>query len=313
VTRPPGRITYTQLLNRRGGIEADLTVARLAEDRFYIVTGTGFRTHDFGWIRDRLPSDSDLVLTDVTEAFATLSLMGPRSRAVLSALTDVDLSNAAFPFGHVATINAAGTAVRVLRVTYVGELGYELHVPVDGAAELFDALMAAGAAHGLRLAGYRALESLRLEKFYRAWGSDITANDNPFEAGLGGFVKLAKDLPFIGRKALEEAATRPLHKQLCGFTTEDRDIVLVGRETILRNGEFAGYLTSGGFGYTVDAPIGMGYVRNPQGVSDDWLSTGRYELVVANENVAATIHRSPLYDPAGLKVRGAPGSNSRPT
>jgi glycine cleavage system aminomethyltransferase T len=165
----------------------------------------------------------------------------------------------------------------------------------------------------LRLAGYRALESLRLEKFYRAWGSDITANDNPFEAGLGGFVKLAKDLPFIGRKALEEAATRPLHKQLCGFTTEDRDIVLVGRETILRNGEFAGYLTSGGFGYTVDAPIGMGYVRNPQGVSDDWLSTGRYELVVANENVAATIHRSPLYDPAGLKVRGAPGSNSRPT
>ena len=216
VTRPPGRITYTQLLNRRGGIEADLTVARLAEDRFYIVTGTGFRTHDFGWIRDRLPSDSDLALTDVTEAFATLSLMGPRSRAVLSALTDVDLSNAAFPFGHVATINAAGTAVRVLRVTYVGELGYELHVPVDGAAELFDALMAACCTWlaACRLSRARISEA---GKFYRAWGSDITANDNPFEAGLGGFVKLAKDLPFIGRKALEEAATRSLHWQLCGF------------------------------------------------------------------------------------------------
>jgi sarcosine dehydrogenase len=311
-TRPTGRITYTQLLNRRGGIEADLTVARLAEDRFYIVTGTGFRTHDLGWIRDHLPPDGDLVLTDVTEAFATLSLMGPRSRAVLSALTDADLSNAAFPFGRVATIDIAGTAVRLLRVTYVGELGYELHVPVDGAAELFDSLMAAGAAHDLRLAGYYALESLRLEKFYRAWGSDITANDNPFEAGLGDFVKLGKALPFIGREALEEAAARPLHKQLCGFTTRDRDIVLVGRETILRDGEFAGYLTSGGFGYTVDAPIGMGYVRNPQGVSDDWLSVGRYELVVANERVPATIHHRALYDPAGLKVRDAPGSNNPP-
>ena len=238
--------------------------------------------------------------------------MGPRSRALLSSLTDVDLSNAAFPFGHVATINVAGKAVRVLRVTYVGELGYELHVPIDGAAELFDALMSAGAAHELRLAGYRALESLRLEKLYRAWGSDITANDNPFEAGLGGFVKLAKGLPFIGREALQEAAARPLRKQLCGFTTEDRNIVLVGRETILRNGEFAGYLTSGGFGYTLGAPIGMGYVRNPQGVSDDWLSAGRYELVVANERVAAAIHRQPLYDPAGLKVQDAPGSNNRP-
>jgi 4-methylaminobutanoate oxidase (formaldehyde-forming) len=313
VTHPPGRITYTQLLNRRGGIEADLTVARLAENRFYIVTGTGFRTHDFGWIHDHLPGNGDLGLTDVTEAFATLSLMGPRSRALLSTLTDADLSNAAFPFGRVATITIADTAVRVLRVTYVGELGYELHVPVEGAADLFDALMAAGAAHGLRLAGYRALESLRLEKFYRAWGSDITPNDNPFEAGLGGFVKLKQDLPFIGREALEEAATRTLRKRLCGFTTEVRDIVLVGRETILRNGEFAGYLTSGGFGYTIDAPIGMGYVRNPQGVSDDWLSAGRYELVVANERVAATIHRRPLYDPAGLKVRDAPGSNNRPT
>jgi 4-methylaminobutanoate oxidase (formaldehyde-forming) len=313
VRRPPGRITYTQLLNGRGGIEADLTVARLAQDRFYIVTGTGFRTHDFGWIRDHLPRGGDIALTDVTEAFATLSLMGPRSRGVLSALTDVDLSNTAFPFGHVATIAIGGKAVRVLRVTYVGELGYELHVPIDGAAELFDTIMAVGAGHGLRLAGYRALESLRLEKFYRAWGSDITANDNPFEAGLGGFVKLGKDLPFIGRQALEEAATQPLRKRLCGFTVADREIVLVGRETILRDGEFAGYLTSGGYGYTVDLPIGMGYVRNPQGVTDEWLNAGRYELVVANETVPAVMHREPLYDAAGLRVRDAPGSNSRST
>jgi sarcosine dehydrogenase len=313
VTRPPGRITYTQLLNRRGGIEADITVARLAEDRYYIVTGTGFRTHDFGWIRDHLPKGADVALTDVTEAYATLSLMGPRSRAVLASLTDADLSNQAFPFGHAATIAVAAIPVRLLRVTYVGELGYELHVPTGAAAELFDAIMAAGSAHGLKLAGYRAIESLRLEKFYRAWGSDITANDTPFEAGLGTFVKLGRDRPFIGREALEEAAGKPLRKRLCGFTTEDSDVVLSGRETILRDGEFVGYLTSGGYGYTVGSPIGLGYVRNLQGVSDDWLNSGRYALVVANDVVPAALHQQPLYDPAGLRVRDAPGSNSRST
>jgi glycine cleavage system aminomethyltransferase T/glycine/D-amino acid oxidase-like deaminating enzyme len=304
VTRPPGRITYTQLLNRRGGIEADITVARLAEDRYYIVTGTGFRTHDFGWIRDHLPKGADVALSDVTEAYATLSLMGPRSRAVLACLTDADLSNQAFPFGHAATIAVAAIPARVLRVTYVGELGYELHVPTDAAAELFDAVMAAGSAHGLKLAGYRAIESLRLEKFYRAWGSDITANDTPFEAGLGSFVKLGRGLPFIGREALEEAAGKPLRKRLCGFTTEDCDVVLSGRETILRDGEFVGYLTSGGYGYTVRSPIGLGYVRNMHGVSDDWLNSGRYALVVANDIVPARLHRRPLYDPEGLRVRG---------
>jgi sarcosine dehydrogenase len=304
VTRPPGRITYTQLLNRRGGIEADLTVARLADDHYYLVTGTGFRSHDFGWIRDHLPNGADIRLTDVTEAYATLSLMGPRSRAMLSGLTDADLSNQAFPFGHAATITIAAAPVRVLRVTYVGELGYELHVPIAAAAELFDAIMAAGAAHGLKLAGYRSLESLRLEKFYRAWGSDITANDTPFEAGLGAFVKLGRSLPFIGRQALEEGAGKPLRKRLCGFTTEDPEIILSGRETILRDGEFAGYLTSGGYGYTIGLPIGLGYVRNPQGMNEDWLNSGRYALVVANDVVPARLHQRPLYDPDGRRVRG---------
>ena len=149
-------------------------------------------------------------------------------------MTDADLSNQAFPFAHAATITIAGAPVRVLRVTYVGELGYELHVPIAAAAKLFDAIMAAGAAHGPKLAGYRSLEFLRLEKFYRAWGSDITANDTPFEAGLGAFVKLERSLPFIGREALEEGAGKPLRKRLCGFTTEEHEIILSGRETILR-------------------------------------------------------------------------------
>ncbi|MGE0281556.1 MAG: FAD-dependent oxidoreductase, partial [Rhizobiaceae bacterium] len=183
VSKPPGRLTYTQLLNSRGGIEADLTVARLAENRFYIVTGTGFRTHDIAWIRDHIPSDYDARLTDVTEAFGTLSLMGPRARDVLMAVTSADVSNAGFPFGHVREIDIADQMVRALRVTYVGELGWELHIPIEATGQVFDALMHAGKPHGIRPVGYRAIESLRLEKGYRAWGSDITPNDTPFEAG----------------------------------------------------------------------------------------------------------------------------------
>lgn len=303
VAREPGRLTYTQMLNSRGGIECDLTVARLADDLFYIVTGTGFRTHDGGWIRDHIPEGADAVLSDVTEAYGTLSLMGPDARKVLSAVTEADVTNAAFPFGHVRMVDIAGCAVRALRVTYVGELGWELHVPLDATGDVFDALMGAGKPFGIRPVGYRALESLRLEKGYRAWASDITANDSPFEAGLGWAVKLKSNAPFIGRDAAANVAEAPLRKRLAGFTTSDPDVVLLGRETILRDGEFAGYLTSGGYGYTVGKPIGYGYVRRAEGVSDEWLVAGAYELVVAKERVAATLHMAPLYDPAGERVK----------
>ena len=303
IDRPVGRLTYTQMLNSRGGIECDLTIARLAEDRFYIVTGTGFRTHDLAWIRDHLPAGANLTITDVTERFGTLVLMGPRARDVLSAVTPADISNAAFPFGHVREIAIAGHIVRALRVTYVGELGWELHIPLAAIGEVYDALMAAGAPHGLRPVGYRALESLRLEKGYRAWGSDITPNDTPFEAGLGWAVKLKSGPPFMGRDALVARQGEPLKKRLATFTTAREDIVLVGRETILRDGQFAGYLTAGGYGYSIGKPIGMGYVRNASGVSDEYLASGRYELVVANEPVAATLSMGPLYDPDNLKVK----------
>jgi 4-methylaminobutanoate oxidase (formaldehyde-forming) len=303
VAREPGRLTYTQMLNGRGGIECDLTVARLGENRFYVVTGTGFRTHDGAWIREHIQAGADAVLTDVTEEWGTLSLMGPRSRDVLAATTNADVSNAAFPFGQVREIELAGRTVRVLRVTYVGELGWELHVPMAGLADVFDMLMSISAPHGIRPVGYRALESLRLEKGYRAWGSDITPNDNPVEAGLGWAVKLKSDTPFIGRKACEKAASAPLKKKLAGFTVDDSDIVLVGRETILRDGSFAGYLTSGGFGHTIGKPIGYGYVRNADGVDEAYLQAGRYQLVVAGETVPATLHLAPLYDPGNARVR----------
>ncbi|MCO5160565.1 MAG: FAD-dependent oxidoreductase [Mesorhizobium sp.] len=304
VSKPVGRLTYTQLLNSRGGIEADLTVARLAEDRFYIVTGTGFRTHDLSWIEDHIGAGLDARLTDVTERFGTLSLMGPRARDVLAAVTDADVSNTAFPFGHVREIAIAGAIVRALRVTYVGELGWELHVPIGATGEVFDALMAAGEPHGIRPVGYRTLESLRLEKGYRAWGSDITPNDTPFEAGLGWAVKLRKNTDFNGRRALEAVAGQPLKKRLACFTVDDPAVVLLGRETILRDGQPVGYLTSGGYGYTVGKNIGYGYVRNADGVSDEFLATGRYELVVAMETVPAKLHTGPLYDVGAERVKG---------
>ena len=303
IDKPVGRLTYTQLLNSRGGIECDLTIARLAEDRFYIVTGTGFRTHDLAWIAEHIPAGADATITDVTEAHGTLSLMGPRARDVLAAVSTADVSNAAFPFGHVRILPIAGHDVRALRVTYVGELGWELHIPLGATGDVFDALLQAGKPYGLKPVGYRALESLRLEKGYRAWGSDITPNDTPFEAGLGWAVKLKSEKPFIGRDALLAKRDAPLKKRLATFTTEREDVVLLGRETILRDGAFAGYLTSGGYGYTVEKPIGLGYVRHADGVSDDFLAGGRYELIVANEKVAATLHLGPLYDPENLRVK----------
>ncbi len=265
--------------------------------QFYIVTGTGFRTHDFGWIADHLPEDGAVAIRDITEDWATLTLMGPRSRDVLAKVTDADVSNAGFRFGHLRQIPIAGAMVRALRITYAGELGWELHMPAADAGAVFDALMAAGAAEDIRPVGYRALESLRLEKGYRAWASDITPNDTPFEAGLGWAVKLKGNADFIGRAALEAAREKPLAKRFAGFVLEDKDAVLVGRETILRDGAPVGYLTSGGYGYTLDCPVGYGYVRNPEGVSEEFLQRGSYELDVAGERLVARLELGPLLDP----------------
>lgn len=303
VTRPVGRLTYTQLLNTRGGIEADLTVARLADDRFYIVTGTGFRTHDLAWIREHIPQGADVQIEDITEAHGTLSLMGPHARDVLEKITSADVSNAAFPFGHVREIDIAGHTVRALRVTYVGELGWELHMPIGATGEIFDALMQAGKPWDIRPVGYRALESLRLEKGYRAWGSDITPNDTPHEAGLGWAVRRNSNTGFVGQEALSAIAGQPLTKRFVGFVIDDPDAVLVGRETILRNGQPVGYLTSGGYGYTIGKSVGYGYVRSEDGVTNDFLEHGDYELVIAMERFPARIGLKPFVDPANAKVK----------
>jgi sarcosine dehydrogenase len=303
VAKPPGSVTYTQMLNRKGGVECDLTITRLEENRFYIVTGTGFATHDFDWIRRSVPVGAEANLVDVTSANALLALMGPRAREILQRCCNDDLSNSAFPFMTAREIRVGGAPALAIRVTYVGELGWELHIPVEFAVTVYDALVDAGEPLGLANAGYRAIESLRLEKGYRAWGADIGPDNTPAMAGLGWALKLKSDAPFQGREALEKAAATPLPRLLAGFTADDREIVLLGRETIYRNGQRVGWLSSGGFGYTIGKPIGYGYVCNEEGVDPSFVLSGDYQLEVAGALVRATPSLEPFYDPSGARVR----------
>ena len=297
VDRAIGSLTYTQMLNARGGIEADVTVARTAWDEFYIVTGTGFATHDFDWISRNLTGNCQLV--DVTSGSAVLSLMGPDARQVLARVCRDDLSNVGFPFGAARRISVAGCPVLALRVTYVGELGWELHMPTDVAVTVYEALMAGG---GVVNAGYRAIETLRLEKGYRAWGADIGPDHTPVEAGLLWACKMKSGVDFLGRAALAAQLSGGVKKRLAAFTVDDPSVILLGRETIYRNGERVGWLSSGGFGHTLAKPIGYGYVRR-EGVDEAFMTSGSYELEVAAERVPARLHLGPLYDPTGARIK----------
>ena len=301
VARPVGSLVYTQMLNDKGGIEADLTVVRRARDEYYIVTGTGFATHDFNWIARNIPAGMNAQLFDITSAHAVLSLMGPRARDILQQVTRADLSNAAFPFGTAQGIGIAGAPVLALRVTYVGELGWELHFPVEYAPAVYAALHGAGGPLGMVNAGYRAIETLRLEKGYRAWASDIGPDHTPDEAGLGWAVKVRKNIPFRGREAVVAQRAAGVKKMLATFTAAP-EVILYGRETIYRDGERVGWLSSGGFGHTLGRAIGMGYVRNPAGVTADYVLSGRYELEVATERVPCEVSLAPLYDPQMARI-----------
>ena len=303
VAKPVGSLTYTQMLDDRGGIQCDLTVARVAEDEYYIVTGTGFATHDFDWIARNIPDGLNAQQVDITSSNTVLSLMGPRARDILQAVTRDDVSNAAFPFATTKVIGIAGCPVRALRVTYVGELGWELHLPIEYATAVYDCLMEAGRPHGLVNAGYRAIETLRLEKGYRAWAADIGPDHTPVEAGLGWAAKTNKNIAFKGRDAILAQKADGVKKMLACFTVDDPDVILLGRETIYRNGARAGWLTSAGYGYTVRKNIGYGYVRNAAGVDAAYVTDGDYELEVATERVPAQVHLKPLYDPGMERIK----------
>jgi len=302
VAKPTGSLIYTQMLNDQAGIECDLTVVRVAEDEFYIVTGTGFATHDFNWISRNIPEGMNAQLFDITSSNAVLSLMGPKARDILQAVTKSDVSKEGFRFGTAKTIGIAGCPVMALRVTYVGELGWELHLPVEYAATVYAALHAAGAAFGLKNAGYRAIETLRLEKGYRAWGSDIGPDHTPDEAGLGWAVKIRKKIDFKGRAAVEKQRSNGVKKLLATFVANG-DVILSGRETIYRDGKRVGWLSSAGYGHTLGKSIGLGYIRNAAGVDADYVTSGTYELDVATERVPCAVSLAPLYDPKMQRVK----------
>ena len=303
VDRAVGSLIYTQMLNDCGGIEADLTVVRRAWDEYYIVTGTGFATRDFNWISRNIPTGMRCELVDVTAGSAVLSLMGPRARDILTKVCTDDLTNAAFAFGTAQQISVANCPVLALRVTYVGELGWELHMPTDVAVTVYEALQTAGAEFGLLNAGYRAVETLRLEKGYRAWGADIGPDHTPVEAGLAWGCKVKSGVPFLGRDAVASQLAQGVKKRLAGFTVDDPEMILLGRETIYRDGVRVGWLSSGGYGHSVDRPIGYGYVRHAGGVDAGFMTAGTYELEVASTRVPAKLHLSALHDPTNARIK----------
>ena len=303
VAVPPGRVVYTAMLNERGGFESDLTVTRLAADAYLIVTGSAQGPRDLDWIRRHLPAGVRATVTDVTGAYAVLGLMGPRSRELLARVSDADLGPAAFPFLTSREIAIGQATARASRVTYVGELGWELYVPVEQAGLVYDELAQAGGGLGLRDAGYYALDSLRMEKAYRAWGREVTIDDTPWEAGLGFAVRLDKPVPFLGREALLEQRERTLTKRLLNFVLEDEAALPWGDEPILRDGRVVGTVTSAGFGHTLGRGVAMGYVRDPDGVEDAYVADGRFELDVAGDRIPARASLVPPYDPRALRVK----------
>ncbi len=303
----PGRIVYTQWLNSRGGVEADLTVTRLAANSFLVITGAATVTRDFTWLKKHIPADAHCIALDVTSGEGVLGLMGPNARSILQKITPADLSNEAFPFGTAQTIDLGMARVRAHRITYVGELGWELYVPSDMARHVFDCVMEAGEGEELRLCGMQVLDSCRMEKAFRHFGHDITDEDHVLEAGLGFAVKVGKPEgrfgPFVGREAVIERKEKGLNQRLLQFLLKDPDPLLYHGEPILRDGEVCGYLSSGNYGHSLGAAVGLGYVPVRDGEKAADMLASSYEIEVAGERFAATASLKPLYDPASERIR----------
>ena len=297
----PGTSVYTQWCNERGGIESDLTVTRISEDQFFVVTSAAAATRDEAWLR-RGCRGQDITIRDVTDELATFGVMGPTSRALLSELTNSDLGNDEFPFGSSELLELAGHEVRALRMTYVGELGWEIYMPWSAATAVHDALVDAGQRHGLRHAGYHAMNTLRTEAGYRSWGHDLTDEDTPIEAGLGFAVDWNKP-SFTGREALLAQRDLPRSKRLIQFRLEDPDRLLVHDEPIFRDGNLVGRTSSGMWSYVEERCLAMGYLTNEDGVTKEWLDAGEFHIEVATEPIRATPSIRSFYDPRSLRVK----------
>ncbi len=304
VDRPQGTVVYTQWLNERGGIEADLTVTRLSETEFLVVTTAAGQTRDFAWLKRHIPDDTRCAAVDVTSGLPMLGLMGPNSRALLEDLSGEDLSNDAFPFATSKEIEIGYARVRASRITYVGELGFELYIPAEFAAHAYERLGEAGRDFGLTQAGYHAMNACRMEKAYRHWGHDVGDEDTPLEAGLGFAVAFDKPGGFLGRDALLRQREAGVPKRrLVQFKLGDSAKNLYHEEPIYRDGELIGSITSGMYGHRIDASLGMGYLRAASGVTREFVVGGSYEIEVAAERVPAIAQLGPFYDPTMARVK----------
>ncbi|MBS1845504.1 MAG: GcvT family protein [Actinobacteria bacterium] len=297
VARGDGQITYTQMLNRRGGIECDFTVSRLAEDRFGIVTGTAFGNHDREWMRRHLPEDGSARIVDVTSGWACFGIWGPRARDVLQPLTPSDLGNDSFPYMTLQEITVGDVPVRALRVTYVGELGWELYCPTEYGLGLWRAIWEAGQGHGIAAGGYRAIDSMRLEKGYRVWGADITPDETPYEGGVGFCAKLDKE-EFVGRDALLAAMEDGPRQKLACITLDDPRSIALGNEPVRVDGEVVGRVTTGGYGYTVERSIAYAYL--PPALAEPGTAVA---IEIFGTWVDGEVAAEPLFDQAGERIR----------
>lgn len=304
ISVPVGKMVYTQWLNDRGGIEADVTVTRLAQDCYLVVSGVACQTRDMDWLRRNKPDDAVVFFTDMTSAYAVITVMGPNSRATLSKLTRDDLSNEGFPFATSREIEMHYAVVRASRITYVGELGWELYIPTEYAPSVYDAITAAGEEFGIRPYGYHTMNSLRMEKCYRHWGHDITDEDTALEAGLSFASDFNKEGGFIGKEALlAQKAEGPLKKRFIAFLFENAEPLCYHEEPIWADGKIVGRTTAGMFAHTMGATIAMGYVEHDAGVTKEWLDNTNFEIEVECVRYKVTPSLRSFYDPAMEKIK----------
>ena len=299
---PPGRAVYTQWLNDRGGIEADLTVTRLDGDIFWVVTSAASQTRDWAWLR-RGCREHDVRISDITDDWSVLGVMGPNSRALLQSLTETDLSKDAFEFGAMKSLVIADVTCRALRMSYVGELGWELYVPVGQTEAVYSAVTEGGEPHGLRHAGFHAMNSLRLEAGYRHWGHDISDEDTPLEAGLGFAVAWEKPGGFTGREALLSQKGGPKPKRLIQFRIEDADLISYHDDPIFRDDIYVGRTTGGMWSHVEDRCLTMAYLSNPEGVTQQWLDNGEWEIEIGTRRRRVTPSIRSFYDPTNQRVK----------
>jgi heterotetrameric sarcosine oxidase gamma subunit len=299
----PGRVVYTQWLNQRAGIEADVTVARLAKTSYLVMTSAATGLAEQAWLRKNTPADARVGITDISSAQAAFGISGPRAREFLAAYTDSDMSSAAFPFGTSQQISIGPVDLRAQRISYTGECGWEVFVDAAFAPYLFELLMSGEKATAPKLIGFHAAESLRTEKAYRHWGHDIGYVDTPFESGLMFASKMEKPGGFIGCEALQARLVAGSERQLLQFLLESRGRFIYHNEPIYLDNQLVGAITTGTYGHTLGAPVGLGWVSMPEGGSQTSLSDRQFEILVAGRKVPARASLKPMYDPLNEKLR----------